>query len=280
MAQGQDWSLSDTQFNALRTLVHKHTGISLSDAKRELVKRRFSTRLRRLNLASFSDYFQLLESVRGEEEITHFTNAITTNLTAFFRENHHFEALADLLLERQSQSSADRRIRIWSAGCSTGEEPYSLAMCLKEHFPQSQGWDVKILATDIDTDVLDFARNGLYKKERIADMPKDYLCRWFEEETVDDSTQYRVKRELKQLIQFNQLNLMNPWPMRGMFDAIFCRNVIIYFDMQTKTQLLNRFAELLNPGAHLFLGHSESLPRGVNQFTLKGKTIYQKVSSE
>ncbi|MBS0372971.1 MAG: protein-glutamate O-methyltransferase CheR [Proteobacteria bacterium] len=273
-AATREYHLSDAQFDDIRRLVREHTGISLADSKRELVYSRLVRRLRRLSLGGFGDYLQLLE--RGEStELEEFTNAITTNLTSFFRENHHFEFLSGTVLPAlEKRNAASRRLRIWSAGCSTGEEPYSIAIALQESMGRFRGWDVRILATDLDSQVVAHAAAGEYKPERFEKMPAARRERWFRESRPEH---FVADESLKSLITFRQLNLMHAWPFRGPFDVIFCRNVVIYFDKETQRTLFDRMAEVQRDGDHLFIGHSESLFKVCERYQLIGKTIYRKV---
>ncbi len=271
----REFVFTDKDFEFIRQLVAEKTGIVLNDAKRNLVYSRLSRRLRQLGLEQFADYCGLLKA--GDEgELVHFINAITTNLTSFFRENHHFEYLRDTLLPSLLQNKADRRIRGWSAGCSTGEEPYSLAMVLREGLPES-GWDARILATDLDSDVVAKAQRGVYAEERVNGISKDRLRRWFLRGKGGNAGLVQVRQPLRDLLSFQQLNLMHDWPLRGPLDFIFCRNVVIYFDKPTQKVLFDRYAELLPVGGHLFVGHSESLFKVTDRFELIGKTVYRKV---
>lgn len=272
----REFEFNDRNFQHIRQIVREHTGINLTDAKRELVYSRLSRRLRKLKLKSFSEYCKLL-TASDTSEITDFINAITTNLTAFFREAHHFEYLAEQVIpDMVSQKNRSRRIRIWSAGCSTGEEPYSIAITLKESIANISQWDVRILATDLDSNVIAHGETGVYKQERIDGLSKQRLQRWFLKGTGNQEGSVRVSSELKELITFRQLNLMHPWPMKGPFDAIFCRNVVIYFDKATQRQLFERYANILNNEGYLFVGHSESLFKVTDRFRLIGKTVYEK----
>ena len=273
-ATDREFQLSAREFDEIRRLVREHTGISLAESKRELVYSRLVRRLRRLSLATFADYIQLLG--RGEPaELEEFTNAITTNLTSFFREGHHFEFLADTVFPAlEKRNAATRRIRIWSAGCSTGEEPYSIAIALQEAMARFRGWDVRILATDLDSHVVAHAQAGEYKTERFEKMADQRCGRWFEETRPGTLT---ASPAIKSLITFRQLNLMHAWPFKGPFDAIFCRNVVIYFDKETQRALFDRMAELQRTDDHLFIGHSESLFKVSDRYQLIGKTIYRKL---
>jgi chemotaxis protein methyltransferase CheR len=272
----REFRFDDTDFVRLRDLVKRHTGIALSDGKRELVYSRLARRLRLLRLDSFERYCTLLEA-GNREELVQMVNAITTNLTAFFREAHHFDYLATTLLPAYMQEKARRqRLRVWSAGCSTGEEPYSMAMVVRETGPATSGWDIKILATDIDSNVLATARRGVYQQERAQGLSPQRLQRWFRQGTGADAGLIRVRPALQALITFRQLNLMHAWPMRGPFDVIFCRNVVIYFDKATQKVLFDRFADLLDTHGVLCIGHSESLYAVSDRFALLGQTIYRK----
>ncbi len=271
----QDFKLSDADFNSLRQLVNTHTGISLSEKKSELVYGRISKRLRALGMNCFGEYCDLLKNNPGDE-LEHFSNAITTNLTAFFREAHHFEYLAQhvvpLLLERYSKT---RRLRIWSAGCSTGEEAYSIAIALREAIPDIDNFDIRILASDLDTNVVQAGASGIYHMKRIEGLSDGRRQRWFHRGKGQHSDMVRVIPELRNMIAFKQLNLMKDWPMRGLFDVIFCRNVVIYFDKPTQSILFERFANVMQPESHLFIGHSETLNNISERFQLIDKTIYR-----
>jgi chemotaxis protein methyltransferase CheR len=271
----REYALSDDDFQRIRRLVRTRLGIALAQSKRELVYGRLSRRLRALKLRDFSAYLQRLES-GDAEELQHFCNAITTHLTSFFRERHHFEFLAQQLLPALERGNGGRRrMRIWSAGCSTGEEPYSIAMVLLEQLRHLRHWDIRILATDIDTNVLSHARAGLYSAERLETMDRERVLRWFE--PAQDARQFMVRDELKQLVHFKTLNLMDDWPMKGPIDIIFCRNVVIYFDRETQRQIVARMAALQRPHDYLILGHSESLLQVSTQYQLVRDTIHRRL---
>jgi chemotaxis protein methyltransferase CheR len=276
MVREREFKFEQKDFEALRALIKKMTGITLADSKEELVYGRVSRRLRSLGLQTFSEYRQRLE-FGDQEELTEFCNAMTTNLTAFFRESHHFSYLRDhLLLPRLEDPHASRRIRIWSAACSSGEEAYSLAMTVCESIPDWRRWDIKILATDIDSRVLARAKQGVYAKDRVKGLEPQRLGRFFHVQREAGQEVYEVEPDLAALITFKQLNLMHELPMSGPFDAIVCRNVIIYFDKDTQKKLFERIAPLQRPDDLLFLGHSESLFRVTNAYALIGKTIYRR----
>lgn len=276
----REFNFGEEDFNALRSLVRQHTGINLSDAKRELVYGRLSRRLRALGLDSFRDYRSLLTGDPQGRELVEFCNAITTNLTSFFRESHHFEYLRESVLQPLAARGSRQRIRIWSAGCSTGEEPYSIAMTVREALPDANRHDIRILATDLDSDVLARARKGIYAPDRVKDMSAQRVATFFREKKNEGGMRsYAVTSGLSELITFNQLNLMHSLPMRGPFDVIFCRNVVIYFDKDTQRDLFQRFAQLQRPGDILFLGHSESMFKVSDAYTLVGRTIYRRNGS-
>jgi chemotaxis protein methyltransferase CheR len=270
----REFEFTDEDFHRIRGLVNLHTGISVSDAKRELVYSRLSRRLRHLRINSFDRYCSMVEA-GDSSEVPQFVNAVTTNLTAFFREKHHFQHLAEKALpELMAKNSRERKLRIWSAGCSTGEEPYSIAIAVRDYFKNKQGWDIKILATDIDSNVLKTASVGVYPEDRINNIPLEMLQSSFQKGIGSNLRMVKIMPELKEMISFRQLNLMEPWPMRGSFDIIFCRNVVIYFNKQNQKILFDRFANVLNTGGFLFIGHSESLFSISDRFELIGKTVY------
>lgn len=274
----REFIITDKDFENLRKLVNFYTGITLSNAKRELIYSRLASRLRKNNLKKFSDYCKLLEEDTQGEEIIHFRNAITTNLTSFFREPHHFDFLKKTVFPELKESRAkSKRIRIWSAGCSTGEEPYSIAMTLKESNQFSNEYDVKVLATDIDSVVLEKASSGSYDIEKVKSISPHRQKMWFSSKRKSEDGQVQISRDLGNYIRFRQLNLMHDWPMKGPFDIIFCRNVLIYFSKPTQRVLIDRFANLLGDNGYLFIGHSESLFKISDRFKLMGQTIYQKI---
>ncbi len=277
MTRLREFEFGDEDFEALRELVKQITGINLSGQKRELIYGRLARRLRALQLRSFAEYREVLAR-DGGSEIAHFCNAITTNLTSFFREPHHFEYLREQWLQPlAARADGPRRLRIWCAGCSSGEEPYSLAMTIFETLHSLRGWDVRILATDLDSDVLERGRRGIYGEERLKSLSPQRRTRFFTEVSTREGAAFEVVPELKSLITFKQLNLMHPFPMRGPLHAIFCRNVVIYFDKETQRGLFARMARLQRPGDLLFLGHSESLFKVSEDYSLIGKTIYRRV---
>ncbi len=277
MVQRQ-YEFTDADFEYFKNLAARLTGIHLADNKRELVYGRVTRRLWTLRLKSFAEYIQLLES-GDQAELEQFTNMMTTNLTSFFREMHHFEFLtSEVIPTLMRNKPRGSRIRIWSAGCSTGEEPYSIAMALKEHVPGLSGWDLKILATDLDSEVLAVGAAGVYAEERVNGMPEVYLRKYFEKGQGPNAGKVRVRPEIREMITFRRLNLMERWPMKGPMDVIFCRNVVIYFDKPTQTRLFAKFADILADDGRLFVGHSEALYKVTDKFELLGKTVYKKAS--
>ena len=280
MDQGEI-ALSDREFGRVKARVYAQAGISLSDAKRTLVVSRLSKIVRALKLSSIDRYLDHLEQAKSARDAQDFINALTTNLTRFYREDHHFEHLTGYirgLMERQPRRAGEGkpRLRIWSAGCSTGQEPYTIALCLLAALPDLRRWDFRILATDIDTTVIDKASVGVYPEAELNGLSPERVRRF---ERPGDGT-IRIPMAARALVSFKPLNLMTPWPMRGPFDAIFCRNVAIYFDKQTQGALFARLGGILAPGGFLYIGHSENLGSGGEGFKLVGKTIYQSKSMQ
>ena len=256
-------------FARVRTLIYKQAGISLGESKQEMVYSRLARRLRAKGMNTFEEYLDGLEGGRDSEEWVAFTNALTTNLTSFFREAHHFPILAEHLRNMTAPLS------IWCSASSTGEEPYSIAMTACEAFGTLTP-PVSIVATDIDTNVLETAANGVYPIDRIDKMAQDRVKRFFQRGRGERSGMVRVRPELRQLVTFKPLNLLaSSWPLSGAFDVIFCRNVMIYFDKPTQSQILARFVPLMKPDGLLFAGHSENFMYASDAFKLRGKTVYE-----
>ena len=271
MDQGEI-SLSDREFTRVKSRVYQVAGISLSDAKRTLVVSRLSKIVRSLGLGSFDAYLDYLERSGSGPDGQEFVNALTTNLTRFFREDHHFEHLRAYVGTLIEQKPRGTRLRIWSAGCSTGQEPYTIGMDLLAAFPELRRWDFKILATDIDTAVIAKAAGGVYPENELAGLSPE-RARMLEK--LGDG-KIRIPIAARDLVSFKPLNLIaSSWPMKGPFDAVFCRNVAIYFDKPTQGQVFSRLGKLLAPEAFLYIGHSENLGSGGEGFRLVGKTIYQ-----
>lgn len=272
----RDFSFSEKDFKYIRDLIMDHTGIVLADHKVDMVYGRLTRRLRELNLESFNSYLSTLEN--DEQELVHFVNALTTNLTAFFREPHHFEFLSSKLLPAIVKNKASKRLRIWSAGCSSGEEPYTIAMTVRSIIPANSGWDVKILATDLDTNMVEKGSNGIYTEERVTGLSSQNMKKWVKKGKGDTAGMVKMDDRLREMITFKQLNLMHDWPMKGPFDLIFCRNVVIYFNKDTQAILFDRYADMLVNDGHLFIGHSESMYKICDRFKLLGQTIYKRLS--
>ncbi|MFC5740565.1 CheR family methyltransferase [Dyella tabacisoli] len=269
--------LGDADFRFLREFVLQHCGIALGEHKRQLVQGRLLRRLRALGLTEFGSYCERLRS-DPEGEMGDLASAISTNVTSFFREVHHYDFVADTLLPQWLQSKRDGgRLRLWSAGCSTGEEPYALAMVLAEVLEKhGSTLDTRILATDLSPQALAVAREGVYSLERMGGVSRERQRRWFLRGEGSFDGLARIHPRLRELVSIQPLNLLHDWPMQGPFDAIFCRNVVIYFDQPTKQKLFRRYAGMLVPGGYLFLGHSESMHGLSDDFELIGRTIYRK----
>jgi chemotaxis protein methyltransferase CheR len=264
----REFDFTPADFARVRKLIYQHAGISLSEAKSDMVYSRVGRRLRTLGLNSFKDYIDKLESQNNPDEWEAFTNALTTNLTSFFREEHHFPILAEHLL------TLKKPIRIWCSAASTGEEPYTIAMTACEAFGSMKP-PVEIIATDIDTNVLTTAARGVYPYERVSKLSEDRRKHFFQRGTGAHEGSVRVRNELKSLITFHQLNLLDEqWALKEPFDVIFCRNVMIYFDKPTQSKILSRFVPLMKPHALLFAGHSENFLYVSDAFHLRGKTVY------
>ena len=271
-------TLSDADFATVAALIHRETGILITAAKKSMLVSRLARRLRQIGLTSFSQYVRLLEGPEGLAERSALVSAVTTNVTSFFREPHHFKALAAIAPDLLARARSGGRVRIWSAGCSTGQEPYSIAALLLTVSPDFARYDVRILATDIDPTVIETARAGLYDRDLLGDAPPPDLARFVE--GGPRAGQVKMAPALKDLIRFEVLNLLEPWPFQGQFDVIFCRNVVIYFDVETRLSLWTRFAGRLPEGATLFIGHSERMdPRLDTVFAPAGITQYRRTGA-
>lgn len=270
---GREFVFTSADFERVRKLIYDTAGISLTIAKQDMVYSRLARRIRELRLATFSQYLALLE--RGDKlEWEKFVNSLTTNLTAFFREAHHFSILAEQLKKIQGRNP----IKIWCSAASTGEEPYSLAMTAVETF-NSFTPPVQIMASDLDTSCLATAQRGVYGHDRVDKLSPERLNRFFVRGTGGQEGMFTVKPELRRLISFQRINLLEPnWPVRGPLDALFCRNVMIYFDKPTQYKILARFAPLLHEDGLLFAGHSESFTHASDIFRSQGRTVYELAS--
>lgn len=275
--EDREFSFSTGDYDFLRSMLKEKTGIELGPTKHNMVYARLAKRLRKLGMKTFRQYIEFIGSADGVAELGTTLNALTTNLTKFFRENHHFEHLATTVLQevRARAVSQGRRLRIWSAGCSSGEEPYSAAITLLRAMPDIKQWDAKILATDIDTEMVRRGSEGIYPAASLEGMPADIANKYFESHGAD---KVRVVAEARNLISFKHLNLIGNWPMKGPFDVIFCRNVVIYFDKDTQRVLFDRYANLLVPGGFLYIGHSENLFGITERFKLLGRNIHRKIA--
>lgn len=266
---GREFHFTDGDFQRVRKLIYEHAGINLSEAKKDMVYSRLGRRLRATGLTTFKDYLALLES-NDEEEWESFVNSLTTNLTAFFREPHHFPLLAEHIQKLKHR----RPIELWCSAASTGEEPYTMAMTMVDVFG-SYTPPVHILATDLDTHVLKKAQAGVYPIERVEKLPPDVLKRFFLKGTGSNAGYVQVRKELRDMITFRQLNLLDSnWPIRGPFEAIFCRNVMIYFDKPTQYKILQKFVPVMHSDGLLFAGHSESFQHAADLFHIRGRTVY------
>lgn len=273
--------LTDQEYREIARFVHQTAGINLLDGKKELMRTRLSKRIRALEFNNFKTYFKYVMNDRTGEEIVFLLDALATNLTSFFREPQHFHFMAKELLpelEKRRRVRNSRRLRIWSAACSSGEEPYTIAMVVLDKNPYfSQGGDFKILATDLSTKVLNIARQGLYGPERVKDIPAHLLQKHFTK--VDGGRgekMYQVSEQMRDIIAFRRFNLMDPLPFKGPLDLIFCRNVMIYFDKDTIAALVDKYYRVLDHGGYLFIGHSESLSGFKHPFKYVAPCIYMK----
>jgi chemotaxis protein methyltransferase CheR len=272
--------LTDREFQLLRTLIFEKSGITLNDGKKELVRTRLGSKLRKGGFGSFKDYYNYVVDDRSGEELVTLLDAISTNLTSFFREINHFNYLRNQIVPEimgNKRNDGAKELRAWSAGCSSGEEPYSLAFTLTDILRGERSWDVKLLATDISTKVLARAARGVYTEDQVKTVPNDMASKFLEKTVEDGDRLYRVRPEIKRLIQFKRFNLMTPtFPFKRGFDFIFCRNVMIYFDKPTQQVLINKFFGALAEGGYLLIGHSESLTGVQHRFKYMQPTIYKK----
>jgi chemotaxis protein methyltransferase CheR len=274
----RSFTITDREFELFRDIIFRQTGIFMSERKKNLVVARLSRRLRALNLGTFTEYYRYLtEGPDSPSELVNLVNRVTTNKTDFFREKHHFDFLKDEVLPEivaDARNRGEKRLRIWSAGCSSGEEPYSIAMTVSDFFENEKGWDVKILATDLDTEILGSAYKGVYSSHQVGPVPISFITRYFDR----CAEGYEVNRRIKGMISFRRLNLMDGvFPMKRPFDVIFCRNVMIYFNEETKAELVRKFHGQLRDSGYLFIGHSESLMHMKSLFEFVKHTVYRKV---
>jgi chemotaxis protein methyltransferase CheR len=272
-----EFHLSTADFNTIARIIHTEAGIALAENKGHLVYSRLAKRLRLLGLASFQDYCQLITSERGADERQAMIAALTTNVTRFFREPHHFEHLKTTVLPPLLQKAKQGgRLRIWSAACSSGQEPYSIGMTILSLMPDAGRYDIKILASDIDPNMIREGQEGVYPDSAMDSVPPALKSRWFVNHAPGS---VRAGEELRALVTFRKLNLIGSWPMQGLFHAIFCRNVVIYFNAETQAKVWGRFAPLLEPEGVLYIGHSERIS-GVAEQMLRseGVTTYRSIA--
>ena len=267
-------TITDKEFGQFQRLIYEQVGITLSDQKQTLIVSRLGKRLRDLELPSFQAYYDYVNSEGGQEELTQLLDLVSTNKTDFFREPGHFEFLRDRIIPERKEC---RSLRIWSSASSSGEEPYTIAMTLYDAVSNPDQWDFKILASDISTRVLAKAASGIYDEERIANLPTELVRRHFLRGKGQHSGKVKVRPQVSSMVVYRRINLMNSsYPIRTPLDVIFCRNVMIYFDRQTQTDLMKKFHRYLKPGGYLFIGHSESLQWIDHSFNYVAPTIYQK----
>lgn len=270
--------LKDIDYERISRLVYEQCGINLHEGKKELVKARLGKRLREGNFKSFGEYYRYVTTDDGTAELISMIDSLSTNLTYFFREESHFQKLRNmikLMVKTSNQGRLSEKLRIWSAGCSTGEEPYSLAMTVCESVNGLSG-DVKIMATDISTRVLQTADKGIFGKERLKNVPPAILKKYFQMGSGSCEGQFLIKKNIRDMVQFSRFNLMDTPPPNYRFDIIFCRNVMIYFDKATQEALVRRFHQCLNKGGHLFVGHSESLTGLSHELKYIEPSVYRK----
>lgn len=274
--------LSDSLFRKFSELIYNEAGISLHEGKKPLVQARLGKRLRATGMKSFEDYYNYVTNPQNFAEFINFIDAISTNLTYFFREEQHFTFMEEVALPQiigRKEEKGERRIRIWSAACSTGEEPYSIAMCVLEYLEKKSSkhlWDFKILATDISTRVLRIAIGGVYSEERVQKVPIALRNKYFEKIRQNEEYAYRVAKPLKDIVVFRRLNLKEAYPFKGPFDIIFCRNVMIYFDKPTQQHIITKISSYLDSGGYFFVGHSESLAGLKHDLIYVRPAVYRK----
>ncbi|MCA6335827.1 MAG: protein-glutamate O-methyltransferase CheR [Phenylobacterium sp.] len=274
-----EYSFTREDFRTIAALIYEQSGIALAETKASLVYSRLAKRLRKLGLPAFSDYCALVASPEGAAERSAMLNSLTTNVTRFYREPHHFVHLRDEVLRPAIPFlKSGGRMRLWSAACSSGQEPYSMALTLLSVLPDAQRFDIKILATDIDSRILDQARDAVYPDDLVAPIPAAQRDRWMHRDPSDRYA-WIMGEEVRSLVTFKELNLIGDWPVRGPFDAIFCRNVMIYFDDPTQERICARFAPLLAPDGRLYIGHSERVSAKVSSLVSDGLTVYRRVEA-
>ena len=267
-----EFLFTEDDFKKIANILHSHAGIALAEGKAALVYSRLAKRLRTLGLRSFREYCSLVEGQQGVDERQAMMAALTTNVTRYFREPHHFDHLREVVMPKLAETARrGGRVRLWSAACSNGQEPYSMAITVLTALPEAASLDVKILATDIDPNMIAEGKAGVYREDAVAPVPLDLRRKWFKKSGAG----WEVADELRELVAFRELNLIGDWPMKGKFDVIFCRNVVIYFDEPTQERIWSRFAPALVPGGTLYIGHSERVSGpAASQFETTGLTTY------
>jgi chemotaxis protein methyltransferase CheR len=269
-----EFAFTDADFRKIAAMVHGEAGIVLTEGKANLVYSRLAKRLRTIGLQTFREYCKLVESDEGQSERQAMIAAMTTNVTRFFREPHHFDYMRNVVFpELVIKASKGDRVRMWSSASSSGEEPYSIALTLLELMPEAARKDVLILATDIDTNMLAKGRAGVYPVSALSSIPTQYHSKWLEKDRHSET--FRVGEAARSLVRFNELNLLGSWPMRGKFDVIFCRNVMIYFDEETQNRIWSGFADRLLPHGTLCIGHSERISTDSQPYELVAQTTYR-----
>lgn len=276
--ESESEGMTMAQFATISSIAHREAGLVFPESKSALVSSRLVKRLRELSIEDFNTYCQFVSTPAGKSEIRLMISALTTNISSFFRENHHFEMLkSDVFPSLIQRVKSGERVRIWSAGCSVGMEAYSIAMTLLQAFPEAPNYDIKILASDIDPKVLETGRLALYDARQLAAVPENLRGKYFSSESTESTAKSQASQELRSLVTFRELNLLETWPISGNFDVIFCRNTVIYFDDETQRELWPRFQETLSPGGWLFVGHSERVPdNSGTDFESCGMTIYRR----
>ena len=267
-----EFLFTEDDFKKIANILHSHAGIALAEGKAALVYSRLAKRLRTLGLRSFREYCSLVEGQQGVDERQAMMAALTTNVTRYFREPHHFDHLREVVMPKLAETARrGGRVRLWSAACSNGQEPYSMAITVLTALPEAASLDVKILATDIDPNMIAEGKAGVSREDAVAPVPLDLRRKWFKKA----GSGWEVADELRELVAFRELNLIGDWPMKGKFDVIFCRNVVIYFDEPTQERIWSRFAPALVPGGTLYIGHSERVSGpAASQFETTGLTTY------
>lgn len=269
-----DMEIKEKEFEKLSSYIRKNFGINLTDRKKVLVTARLHNTIEELGFSSFEEYYEYVIADKSGNAVSELINKISTNHTFFYREEKHFDFLQTTVLPYlYNRELGSRDIRIWSAGCSSGDEPYTIAMVLQEYFKNKPGWNKQILATDISLKALEKARLGIYNDDQISKLPKHWKSQYFKR--MDKDTLH-VENNIKSEVIFRRFNLMNEFPFKKKFHVIFCRNVMIYFNNETKNKLIQKFYDNLEPGGYLFIGHSETIERSTTKFKFIKPSIYRK----